>query len=182
MTRRRDNGERDLRVAYARSTWRKAKEFMEGVRDLAREMPLIYAREYLACGTRRDDVAPTLYDRVDELQALRKAGIGGEMRYARAQVYCFFRDGEAGPELVERLSPLNLGAEAAADALARALAEDEAAERDLGACARLLLGDDILTGDDIRFGVGPDLLYVAPSLGVYELFLWFDESELAATP
>lgn len=169
---------RELKVAYARSTWRKAKEFMEGVRELSSRMPLIYAREYLACGTRRADVAPELYERVDELQALRKAGIGGEMRYVRAQVYCLFRDGEEGPEFLARHSPAGLNEDEAADELARALAADEADQCDGGACARLLLGDAILAGDDIRFGVGPDLLYAAPSLGVYELFLWFDESEL----
>ncbi len=168
----------ELEVAFARSTWRMAKAFMDGVRELAEQMPLIYAREYLVDGTRRPEFAPELYDCIDELQALRKSGIGAEMRHVRAQVYCLFRDGKADASFVTELSPRGLSKEEAAIALAEALAADEANERTDGTCAELLIGPDLLSGDDIRFGVGADLLYAAPSLGVYELFMWFDENEL----
>lgn len=170
------NGD-ELKVAFARSTWRKAKAFMDGARELAEQMPLIYAREYLVDGTRHAEYAPALYDRTDELQALRKSGISAEMQYVRAQAYYLFRDGKADASFVAELSPRGLSEEEAALALAEALAADEANERNDGACAELLLGPDLLSGDDIRFGVGPNLLYAAPSLGVYELFMWFDENE-----
>lgn len=41
-----------------------------------------------------------------------------------------------------------------------------------------LLGEDVLSGDDIRVGFGADIYEIAPSLKVYELFMWLGLSEL----
>lgn len=41
-----------------------------------------------------------------------------------------------------------------------------------------LLGEAVLSGDDIRVGFGADIYEIAPSLQVYELFMWLGLSEL----
>lgn len=41
-----------------------------------------------------------------------------------------------------------------------------------------LLGEDVLSGDSITFGFGKDIYEIAPSLKVYELFIWLGKSEL----
>lgn len=42
----------------------------------------------------------------------------------------------------------------------------------------LLIGEGGINGDGIRFGFSAEVYAFAPSLKVYEHFMWFDESEL----
>lgn len=132
------------KVGFAMSTYRLAKEFQDGIEELSETAPLAYAREYLMGGTRREELGDDFYTRVDEIQAIRKRGIGGEMRYVRAQVSVYFRDNPDKPEKTPEE----------------------------------LLGKDVLSGDSITFGFGKDIYEIAPSLKVYELFIWLGKSEL----
>ena len=72
-------------VAFARSTWRKVKEFQEGVRGLEQRLPMHEVRDYLVSGVREEGVPEDIYDEIDRLRQLRAEGIRGEMRYALAQ-------------------------------------------------------------------------------------------------
>ena len=151
-------------VAYALSTWKKAREFQAGVEELAQEIPLAHARAYLSQRNRLPEYPGEVYE---------------EMRYVKAQVFCVFRDGIEEANFVTEHSPLGLTPEEAARALERALDLDEAdGSVESGACARLLLGDAVLSGDDLRFGFSREIYYAAPSLGVYELFMWTTVGEL----
>lgn len=132
------------KVGFAMSTYRLAKEFQDGIEELEKTAPLAYAREYLMDGSRREQLGDDFYTHVDELQAIRKRGIGGEMRYVRAQVSVYFRDNPDKPEKTPEE----------------------------------LLGEDVLSGDSITFGFGKDIYEIAPSLKVYELFIWLGKSEL----
>lgn len=166
-------------VAYACSTWEKAKKFQEGIQELEKDMPLMYARTYLLSGVKSPDFPDTFYDRVDTLQDIRKSAIQAEMKYVLAQVYCMFRDGLKDENFLVEHSAHVFSIEEAKTSLAEALAKDEAAEsEELGACARLLLDDAVMSGDDIRFGFDADTYFAAPSLGVYELFMWTTVEEL----
>lgn len=60
-------------VAFARSTWRKSKEFSAGLHDLAQRMPMELVRLYVTEGVRTPRVRIDYYDRIDELRALRQA-------------------------------------------------------------------------------------------------------------
>ena len=104
-------------VAFARSTWRKSKEFSAGLHDLAQRMPMELVRLYVTEGVRTPRVRIDYYDRIDELRALRREALLAEMRHVEAQAECWL---EEHP--------------------------DEAAR-------------------------------IAPSLRVYELFMWYDENE-----
>lgn len=166
-------------VAYALSTWKRAREFQAGVEDLAQKIPLVHARAYLSQGNRLPEYSDETYEEIDRLQALRRNAIQAEMRYVKAQVFCLFRDGKKGANFVAENSPLGLTPEEAARALESALGLDEAdGSVESGACARLLLGDAVLSGDDLRFGFSREIYYAAPSLGVYELFMWTALEEL----
>ena len=59
-------------VAFARSTWRKSKEFSAGLHDLAQRMPMELVRLYVTEGVRTPRVRIDYYDRIDELRALRR--------------------------------------------------------------------------------------------------------------
>lgn len=133
-----------MKVGFAMSTYRLAKEFQDGIEGLSKKAPLAYAREYLMSGSWREELGDDFYARVDELQAIRKRGIGGEMKYVRAQAEKYLRE---HPELDEKTP-------------------------------EQLLGKDVLCGDSIAIGFGADKYAIAPSLRVYELFMWFGKSEL----
>ena len=166
-------------VAYALSTWKKAREFQAGVEELAQEIPLAHARAYLSQRNRLPEYPGEVYEEIDRLQTLRRNAIQAEMRYVKAQVFCLFRDGIEEANFVTEHSPLGLTPEEVARALERALDLDEAdGSVESGACARLLLGDAVLSGDDLRFGFSREIYYAAPSLGVYELFMWTTVGEL----
>lgn len=169
----------ELNVAYARSTWAGAKEFMTGIRALNDEHPLAFARAYLTGGGRSADISPSWYDRVDELQALRRRCIQSEMKYVNAQAYLLFRDIGEGPDFLLEHGLVPVEPEDAQRLLEEAMAADSLEDSGThDACARLLLGDEVVDGDSIAFGFSPAILYAAPSLGVYNLFMWFDECEL----
>lgn len=133
-----------MKVGFAMSTYRLAKEFQDGVEKLAKQGLAIYARDYLVSGARREELGDDFYARVDELQSIRKRAIVGEMKYVRAQVEIYFRDNSDKPAQTPEQ----------------------------------LLGESVLSGDDIRVGFGADIYEIAPSLKVYELFMWLGLSEL----
>ena len=72
-------------VAFARSTWRKSKEFSAGLHDLAQRMPMELVRLYVTEGVRTPRVRIDYYDRIDELRALRREALLAEMRHVEAQ-------------------------------------------------------------------------------------------------
>lgn len=74
-----------LKVGYAMSTWRKVKEFQDGLREIENKIPMPLIRKYLLTGEKADDISSDIYDEIDRLQDVRSAGIQGEMRYAIAQ-------------------------------------------------------------------------------------------------
>ena len=43
--------------------------------------------------------------------------------------------------------------------------------------AEMLLGTAVMNGTSPAFGFTPETYLMAPSLRVYELFIWYDESE-----
>ena len=65
-------------VAFARSTWRKSKEFSAGLHDLAQRMPMELVRLYVTEGVRTPRVRIDYYDRIDELRALRREALLAE--------------------------------------------------------------------------------------------------------
>lgn len=156
------------KVGYARSTYRKAREFQLGIEELSATLPLGVARAYLETGITLDDYVSSDYTRVEALQELRKSAIQGEMRYAQAQVTGY---GEDDPALVQRVAECEgCSTEKIEVLLEKAKAGELTAED--------LFGPRVLSGDDIRFGFGPDALELAPSLGVYELVMWATLGEL----
>lgn len=72
-------------VGFAMSTWRKVKEFQDGVRALEQRLPMHEVRDYLVSGRREEGVPADIYDEIDRLKEVRAEGIRGEMRYALAQ-------------------------------------------------------------------------------------------------
>lgn len=81
-----------LMVSYARSTYEKAKQFNDKLQEMQKTIPPAVIRTYLAAlkSTKKDCAAALgLTDeqiaQIDELMAIRKAGIQGEMRYTLAQ-------------------------------------------------------------------------------------------------
>ena len=67
-------------------------------------------------------------------------------------------------------------------AVVRADGEDEAARiaaeyRRTQATPEMLLGTAVVNGESPAFGFPPDTYLIAPSLRVYELFMWYDENE-----
>lgn len=127
-------------VSYARSTYAKAKEFQEKLKELQKTISPAIIRAYLLTKYERnvDKVAEKLHLReeqiaqIEELEALRRSGIQAEMRYARAQAK---KNG-------------------------------------------ILLPEQILSGQAVIPELTRELLEKAPSLGVYNLFLFFTEEEL----
>lgn len=45
------------------------------------------------------------------------------------------------------------------------------------ATPEMLLGTAVVNGDSPAFGFTPETYLIAPSLRVYELFMWYDENE-----
>ena len=106
-------------VAFARSTWRKSKEFNDGVRDLE----------------------------------LRRGALLGELQYVDAQAQLWL---EEHPADAERIA---------------------AKYHRTQATPEMLLGTAVMNGESPALGFSPDTYLIAPSLRVYELFMWCDESE-----
>lgn len=127
-------------VSYARSTYAKAKEFQEKLKELQKTISPAIIRAYLLTKYEQnvDKVAEKLHLReeqiaqIEELEALRRSGIQAEMRYARAQAK---KNG-------------------------------------------ILLPEQILSGQAVIPELTRELLEKVPSLGVYNLFLFFTEEEL----
>lgn len=80
-------------VSYARSTYEKSKQFNENLKELQKTISPITIRTYLAAESIQKDENVELNlnineeqrARLDELKALRMAGIQAEMKYALAQ-------------------------------------------------------------------------------------------------
>lgn len=72
-------------VAYARSTWKKVKNFQAGLKELEDKIPMILVREYISTGKKSEDIPDEVYEQIDNLKNLRSNGIQGEMKYAVAQ-------------------------------------------------------------------------------------------------
>ncbi len=163
------------KVAFARSTWQKAKAFNEGVEALASKVPLVHIREYLICGAKLPGVEETVFEEADRLQEVRKSGITAEMHYAAAQARLnFARFPEEAARVVAGFGPDGLALEEARLAVERALVrdcEDEDGPRD--ASLRLLVGEEGITAEAIRPGFSAEVYAFAPSLKIYEQFLWF---------
>ena len=140
-------------VAFARSTWRKSKEFNDGVRDLARRMPMELVRLYVTEGVRTPRVPLNCYDRIDELWELRRGALLGELQYVDAQAQIWL---EEHPADAERIA---------------------AKYHRPQATPEMLLGTAVMNGESPALGFSPDTYLIAPSLRVYELFMWCDESE-----
>lgn len=64
-------------AAFAMSTWRKVKEFQQGVRALEKRLPMHEVRNYLASGRRDASMPADIYDEIDRLKELRAQGIRG---------------------------------------------------------------------------------------------------------
>lgn len=80
-------------VAYARSTYKKAKKFQENLKELQKTIPPAVMRMYLAAKNGQVDsraalglnLSPDQKAELDELNALRMSGIQAETKYAIAQ-------------------------------------------------------------------------------------------------
>lgn len=118
-------------VAFARSTWRKSKEFSAGLHDLAQRMPMELVRLYVTEGVRTPRVRIDYYDRIDELRALRREALLAEMRHVEAQAECWL---EEHPDEAARI---------AAD------------YRRTQATPEMLLGTAVINGDSPAFGFPP---------------------------
>ncbi len=140
-------------VAFARSTWRKSREFNAALHDLAQRMPMELVRLYVTEGVRTPRVRIDYYDRIDELRELRREALLGEMPFVEAQAEMWL---EEHPDEAARI---------AADC------------RRSQATAEMLLGTSVMNGTSPAFGFSPETYIMAPSLRVYELFMWYDESE-----
>ncbi len=77
--------DRARKVGYAMSTWRKVKEFQDGLKEIESKIPMPLIRKYLLTGERNADISGDIYDEIDRLQGVRTSGIQGEMRYAIVQ-------------------------------------------------------------------------------------------------
>ena len=80
-------------VSYAKSTYEKSKQFSEKLKELQKTIKPITIRTYLAleCKQNAENIKLNLglsdsqIAQLDELKALRMAGIQAEMKYALAQ-------------------------------------------------------------------------------------------------
>lgn len=140
-------------VAFARSTWRKSREFSDGLHELAQRMPMELVRLYVTEGVRTPRVRTDYYDRIDELRELRRQALLGEMPSVEAQAEIWLDEHPA-------------------DAT-RIAAESGRTQ----ATPEMLLGTQVVNGTSPAFGFTPETYAIAPSLRVYELFIWYDESE-----
>lgn len=77
--------QRPRKVSYAISTWKKVKEFQDGLKEIENKISMPQIRRYLLTGERSADISSDIYDEIDRLQDVRSTGIQGEMRYAIAQ-------------------------------------------------------------------------------------------------
>ncbi len=77
--------QRQKKVGYAMSTWKKVKEFQDGLKEIERKIPMSLIRQYLLTGKRDKNISNDIYDEIDRLQHVRTTGIQGEMKYAVAQ-------------------------------------------------------------------------------------------------
>ena len=148
-------------VAFARSTWRKSKEFSAGLHDLAQRMPMELVRLYVTEGVRTPRVRIDYYDRIDELRALRREALLAEMRHVEAQAECWL---EEHPDEAARIA-------------AECHPPPRPPPRRTQATPEMLLGTAVVNGDSPAFGFTPETYLIAPSLRVYELFMWCDENE-----
>ncbi len=140
-------------VAFARSTWRKSREFSTALHDLAQRMPMELVRLYVTEGVRTPRVRIDYYDRIDELRELRREALLGEMPYVEAQAQIWL---DEHPAEAARMAAKHRRSTATPD---------------------MLLGTAVMNGESPAAGFSPETYLIAPSLRVYELFMWYDESE-----
>lgn len=74
-----------VKVGYSMSTWKKVKEFQDGLKGIEDKISMPLIRRYILTGEKNDDISNEIYDEIDRLQDLRASGIQGEMKYAIAQ-------------------------------------------------------------------------------------------------
>lgn len=86
--------------------------------------------------------------------------------------------GRAVYEKIDRLQEIRRRGITAEDAVFKAMAIDNEEHETAAESLSLLIGEGGINGDDIRFGFSAEVYAFAPSLKVYERFMWFDESEL----
>lgn len=175
-----ENAEKPLyrEVGFARSTYKKARQFQEGIHDLAQKMSLVFARTYLVNGTKNPDINKEYYTTIDELQKVRTTGLSSEMKYVGAQVYVNFKKyPQEAKRLILEYNPAILTEKQAESIYETALQQDSMLDDNWSNCAKVLLGEDVFAGTDIRFGFSQELYAIAPTLKVFELFMWFDENE-----
>ena len=140
-------------VAFARSTWRLARTFQEGLTELSRLMPMELVRLYVFEGVRTPRVHTSCYDRIDDLRRLRTRALLQEMDHVEAQAELWLED---HPAEAARIAA-NEGRTVATPAM--------------------LLGSDVVHGTSNALGFTADTYGIAPSLRVYELFMWYAEGE-----
>ena len=141
-------------TGFARTTYKRTKQFQEMLEELSCQLPLAIARLYLVTGEKFPEYSDAIYEQIDELQALRKKGIQGEMKYVLAQVSCYIEDAQALDDFPSLKNWSVLTPEK-------------------------FLGQDVVNGDNMLPGFSKQLYRIAPSLQVYELFMWFSQHELA---
>ena len=141
-------------IGFARTTYKRAKQFQEMLEELSCQIPLAIARLYLVTGEKLPEYSDAIYEQIDELQALRKKGIQGEMKYVLAQVSCYM---EEDAQVLPNFPSLKDWS---------VLTQER------------FLGQDVVSGDNILPGFSRQLYRIAPSLQVYELFMWFSQHEL----
>ena len=95
-------------VAFARSTWRKSKEFSAGLHDLAQRMPMELVRLYVTEGVRTPRVRIDYYDRIDELRELRREALLAEMRHVETQAESWL---EEHPDEAARIAAEHIDAD-----------------------------------------------------------------------
>ena len=110
-------------------------------------------RLYVTEGVRTPRVRIDYYDRIDELRELRREALLAEMRHVEAQAESWL---EEHPDEAARIA---------------------AEYRRTQATPEMLLGTAVVNGESPAFGFSPDTYLIAPSLRVYELFMWYDENE-----
>lgn len=156
------------KVGHARSTYRKAREFQQGIEALSETTPLASARAYLLTGNPQQGCDVHDYARIDKLQSVRKSAIQAESRHVDAQVRI---RGKKNPMLVRRVAEQEGFFDEEIEELVRKAEEGILTGEEL-------FGVAVMSGDDIRFGFGSEALELAPSLEIYELVMWTTLGEL----
>ena len=125
-------------VAFARSTWRHAQEFSQGLSELARLMPMELVRLYVIEGVRTPRNPHNNYDRIDQQREQRRRAQHGEKRTVEAQAESWLSEHRAE-----------------AHRIAAKAGRTEATPE-------MLLGTDVVRGESPTFGFAPEPNVKAP--------------------